>query len=143
MMRPLIAVVDRDAAFLDLLDDLLGDEGFRTLRCATGAGARERIRAARPSPVILELWLERPDTGCRLLADLRRDPPTARTPVLICSTRVPLPAHQPIPSHWPAVAILQKPFELDDLLGQIRTLLRLQSPDGATESVGTEQSPAA
>src|SRR4051794_18484868 len=143
MTPPLIAVVDRDPSILDLLDDLLGDEDFRTLRCPTGEGAHERIRAAKPALVILEPWLERPDTGCRLLADLRRDPATARTPVLICSTRVPLPAHLSIPSHWPPVATLRKPFDLDDLLGWIRTLLRLESPDGAAASAGTEQSPAA
>lgn len=140
---PLVAVVDRDDTFLDLVDDLLIDEGYRTLRCPTSTGAQERIRAARPALIILDLWLERPELGWQLLGDLRRDQRTAMIPVLICSTSVPLPENLPIPAHWPPTATLPEPFKLDDLLGQIRALVRSEAPSGMAQVAHSGQIPAA
>jgi DNA-binding response OmpR family regulator len=119
----------------------LRDEGA-PVRVSLAQRRYELVGGNRPALIFLGPWLERPDTGWHLLENLRRTPLSARTPMLICSTSVLLPAHQPFPPHWSPVAILRKPFELDDLLGQIRALLRSVSLVAASELAHAELRPA-
>jgi CheY-like chemotaxis protein len=120
---PLIAIVDDDMPFLELMDDLLRDAGFRTIGCATTSDALATVARARPDLVILDLWMETRDAGWQLLDRLRRDPGTAAVPVLICSAD-----HEGLSEHAERLSAdgytaLAKPFDLEDLLAAVSTLL--------------------
>lgn len=122
-MQPLIVVVDNDEPFRDLLTDVLGDEGYRVVTSTTGADALAVIRQARPALVILDLRMEAPDAGIQLIRAMRGNPLTATLPLLLCSADVAgMAQHAPFlqEHHVPS---LNKPFDLDQLLGLIRRLI--------------------
>lgn len=132
-MQPVIVVIDNDEPFRDLLTDVLSDEGYRVVTAMTGADAAETIRQARPALVILDLRMEAPDTGIQIIRAVRGNPLTAALPLLLCSADVAgMTLHAPFlrEQHVPA---LNKPFDLDQLLIQVR---RLIAPFDASDAQG-------
>lgn len=123
MAAPLIAVIDDDAMLRDLLHEVLSDEGYRTLLLSETTGIAEALHQARPRLILLDIRLEDRETGWRVLEELRRDTVTAHLPVIICSAdRRCLQERADYLAHLGYVA-LEKPFDLDDLLAQVRDCL--------------------
>lgn len=132
-MQPEIMVVDNDEPFRDLLVDLLSDEGYRVVTAMSGADAIETIRQTRPALVILDLRMEAADSGIHLIRAVRGNPLTATLPLLICSADVAgIALHAPFLQEQ-QVAVLNKPFDLDRLLGLIRQLI---APFDASDAQG-------
>jgi CheY-like chemotaxis protein len=104
MPGPLIALVDDDALILGLMEELLMDEGYRALVFRGGAGVVATLGHLRPALVILDLRLERPDEGLRLLAALRAAPATTCLPVLLCTADAAFPRE-----HGPGLAATGDP----------------------------------
>ena len=128
MAGELIAVVDDDAPFLDLMDLLLRDEGYRTLLRQAGDGAYDLIQAAQPDLVILDLRLERPDGGLAVLAQLRRDPATRTIPIILCTADTWYLREQGDRLREQGYALVPKPFDLDALLVTVAAALGHQPP---------------
>jgi len=132
-MQPVIVVVDNDEPFLDLLTDVLGDEGYRVVTAMTAADALETIHQARPALVILDLRMDAPDSGIQIIRAVRSNPLTRTLPLLLCSADVVgIAAHAPFleKHHVPA---LNKPFNLERLLVLVRQLI---SPFDASDAQG-------
>ena len=55
MGRYLIAVINDDKPYIDMMAEVLGDEGYRTVACLASAGAFALIRREQPDLVILDL----------------------------------------------------------------------------------------
>lgn len=112
-----VAIVNDDENFLILMEQALGDEGFDTLLCRESISALERMRAFRPHTIVLDIRMERPDTGWALLDQLKQDQCLAGVPVLICSSDVAVPRGGPSYLQDKACWALPMPFDLDDLIG--------------------------
>lgn len=82
---PLIAIINDDPQVLTLFVLLLEDAGYRTVTYACAAGAHAWVTQMQPALLILDINMERPDSGWHVLDDLRRAPATQRLPVLIYS----------------------------------------------------------
>ena len=119
-----IVVVEDDAAFQDLLDTVLTAEGYTVLRWTQGAGADTFIRDVQPDLVILDLWLEHPDAGSMVLGLLMVDPATRFIPVLICSAYRQLLGDQEAQLRTHGYIILDKPYQIEELLAHVHILLR-------------------
>ena len=120
---PRVVVIDDDGACLALICEILGDAGYRATGWRTSRGALERLREQPPAAVIVDLWIEDPDAGWRLLAALRADPCLRHLPVVVCSAATASlreRADELRRAGWRAVA---KPFDLDDLLGTVAALI--------------------
>ena len=76
-------VINDDALYLDMMHEILTDEGFRMTRCATSASAGGVVEQIQPAAVILDLRMERPDSGVAVLQQLRDNPRTAHIPVVM------------------------------------------------------------
>ncbi len=85
----LVLVVDDEADLLEIVTDRLQREGYRVVTARDGLEAIERVRAARPACIILDLKMPRLG-GFEALADLRREAPEARVIVLTGSPNRPL-----------------------------------------------------
>lgn len=84
-MRPsLIVVVDDDPTLQKLLDKILRLEGYQTRLWSRSVGAYELVRDEQPNLVLLDMNLEQPRAGLRVLEQLRADGATAGVPVLVC-----------------------------------------------------------
>lgn len=117
---PLILIVEDDPDIAGLLEIALQEAGYRTLRAETGHTAEELARQARPDLVLLDLSL--PDKpGQAVLFTLRQQPETARIPVIVVTGYA-----EPVTTiaGWPAITVVEKPFDLDALLALIRDCLQ-------------------
>lgn len=123
MAAPLIAVIDDDAMLRDLLHEVLSDEGYRTLLLGETTAIVEAIHQARPQLIVLDIRLEERETGWRVLEDLRRDTVTAHLPVIICSADQRCLQERADYLDRLGCVSLEKPFDLDDLLAQVRACL--------------------
>ncbi len=123
MAKPLIAVVNDDTIFLELMHDLLTEEGYRTAIWKEGDKAYEMIKEHRPLLVILDIRMERPDTGWMVLELMRLDPETAQIPVIICSADTERIRAKEAYLREKGCQILEKPFLLEDLLDKVRSFI--------------------
>jgi CheY-like chemotaxis protein len=120
---PLIAIVDDDRAFIELMEAALADEGYETIACADSEWAYDLIARSQPALVLLDIRMAYPTAGWDVLTLLRFDPTTAQLPVIICSADQFFIASHREQLHAAGCAILLKPFGLDDLLRTVRSLL--------------------
>ncbi|MGI8856601.1 MAG: response regulator [Thermomicrobiales bacterium] len=123
MAKPLIAVVNDDTIFLELMHDLLTEEGYRTAIWKEGDTAYEMIKEHRPILVVLDIRMERPDTGWMVLELMRLDPATAKIPVIICSADTERIRAKEAYLRGKNCDILEKPFLLEDLLDKVRPFI--------------------
>src|SRR5689334_3006944 len=80
-----IAVLDDSSALLDLMKDLLEDEGYKVVILNTSAGAHKALKELQPALIIIDFVLEEPDSGWQLMQILTLDPHTKEIPIIICS----------------------------------------------------------
>ncbi len=113
----LIAVIDDDSPFLDLLRDLYEGEGYRVEVGNVMDGALDLLRRAPPDLMVLDLTIgaERA-AGLTLLRTLRADPQFARLPIIVASAATDLlTTHAAEFARLNAIA-LAKPFDLYHLM---------------------------
>ncbi|MCA1723425.1 MAG: response regulator [Thermomicrobia bacterium] len=123
MAKSLIAVVNDDTLFLELMHDLLTQEGYRTAIWKEGDKAYEMIKEHRPVLVILDIRMERPDTGWMVLELMRLDPATAQIPVIICSADTARIREKEAYLREKGCDVLEKPFLLEDLLERVHAFI--------------------
>ena len=116
MERPLVVVVNSDEPFLELMAQLLQDEGYQPLILHENNAAYEVIKNRKPQLVFLELLLTDPERGWMVLNKLRLNPETAHIPVIIASTATDLIQRNEENLRAKRCDILLKPFELEELL---------------------------
>jgi CheY-like chemotaxis protein len=117
-----IVVVDDSADILELLEDVLTDEGFRVIACREATEALETVASEQPALVMVDLVMAGV-TQWELVDAMLSDPRTAHTTVIVCSGAThELQAGE---ARLPAdrCAVLVKPFAIDALLGKIELLL--------------------
>lgn len=120
MAGPLIAVLDDDPAFLNMMQLLLTQEGYRTIPWREGQSAVEMIRRERPDVVIVDLHMARSETGWGIIDELRRHPETTDLPVIVCSGDSLALREKAAFLRQSRCVALEKPFDLDDLLDKVR-----------------------
>jgi CheY-like chemotaxis protein len=80
-----------------------------------------------PDLVLLDIRMEEPDTGWKVLARLRSEPETCETPVIMCSAN--LDRRDQI-RDWAGVTkvfLLPIPFDVDDLFSIVAKALDVSS----------------
>jgi len=118
MLAPTIAVIHTDSSFLDLLHDLLPDEGYRVLPLDI-RDAATAVSDALPALVILDLWVDTPLDGWNLLLQLRGDVATTGIPAILLSEDHRFTEHKVVSLAAMNCTVLNKPFDLDDLLAAV------------------------
>jgi putative two-component system response regulator len=124
-----IAIVDDDPVFLELMSDLLGDgEGYEVLTSYDWPNSQRFVAAAQPDLVILDLMMGREQSGWVVLDQLRAHPATCDVPVILCSAAVPALDQHAARLREDAVRTLSKPFDVDDLLRLVSSLVSEARP---------------
>ena len=103
-----VLVVDDERYIVDLLTDLLQDEGYHVLRASDGQAALEILSQQLPDLVVADVMMPRID-GMRLLALIREQ--NRNLPVILMSAAVTPQSDD--------VTFLRKPFDIDVLLALI------------------------
>ena len=118
---PTIAIVEDQQAIAELLTEVLTDAGFAPLRAPTAGAAAAFVRDVDAEIVLLDVMMPQM-SGWSVLEQLRADPATRETPVVIISAVYDRPGLHPIPPGGP-VRFAAKPFDVAELLATIRQLL--------------------
>ncbi len=121
--RGSIVVVDDDPVLRLLLDDMLRGEGYCTTLVADGGVVSTVIRDVNPDLVILDLWLERPDSGWRILRELHSNLGTRNLPVILYSAHVITLAELKQTYPEARYEFITKPFDTNTLLALVQELL--------------------
>ncbi len=118
---PLILIVEDDATILDLLQQVLGDDGYATQGVANGQAALTAIEAHRPDCILLDLHLPIVDGEgvLRVLVERGTPPPV----LLMTSDRYARRFNRAdgVVGHIP------KPFDLDHLSVAVEMALHIHS----------------
>jgi two-component system response regulator MprA len=121
MSSPTVLVVDDDPGIRESVTEVLSAEGYRVLEAPDGEEALVRLDGLEGRCVVLlDLAMPRMN-GLELLRELSRSGRSERFPVVVMSAN----AH-PRELEFPqVVALLRKPFELDELLRWVEVCSRL------------------
>lgn len=112
-------MVNDDTAFLNLMHELLTDEGYNCFLHIVGSTAYEKIRDEQPDLVVLDIRMNEPESGWHVLDLMRLDPETREIPVIVCSAdSIQLRDKAERLKKHNAVAI-EKPFDLQELLENV------------------------
>jgi len=133
---PRILVVDDDPALRELLADYLGASGFVVDVAGDGRQMHERMAAARPDALVLDLMLPG-DDGLTLARELRR---TSTLPILMLSARGE-EIDRVVGLEMGADDYLGKPFSPRELLARLRALLR-RAQAGVPAAAGSPEGDA-
>jgi CheY-like chemotaxis protein len=112
---PWLAVVDDDRELQDMMRQVLAMLGWGPIPITTASGAFERIVDTHPDAVILDLHLESREAGWRVLEQLTTDPRTGSIPIIIWSGDVRELEEKGAWFREHSIAVLPKPFEMDEL----------------------------
>ena len=118
-----VVVVDDNRIFVDLVRDLLEDEGWETVALHRGDAAFATIKREQPDLVILDIRMEEPDTGWQVLALLVLDPATRHIPVLMSSSDWNQLYQKDAWLQAHGVGILPRPFDLADLTATLERVM--------------------
>jgi CheY-like chemotaxis protein len=112
-----ILVVDDETAIVDLLNDILSDEGYDVVTAHDGKSALALLRnGLRPAVVITDLMMPNLD-GMGLYRAIRSELSTQRTGVVLVSA-----GNNKVQLNDPRAVFVPKPFSIDQLLTTIERL---------------------
>jgi CheY-like chemotaxis protein len=122
-----ILVIDDKSELLHLMRRVLEDEEYQVSILQDGRDAFAQVKTQLPDLLILDLKLG-DISGQDVLKQLKHDQVTAEIPVIVYTAAV-LEAEEVSrlissdPAHYLNVRVVQKPFELEDLLVLVERLL--------------------
>jgi two-component system, OmpR family, response regulator VicR len=127
--QPHVLVINDTQEILDLMQELLEDEGYRvtTSLALLDIG---RVKALAPNIIVQDLLFEgTQELGWKFLTLVRLDPELARVPVVLCTAAVrtvndPEMAEQ---LDRKGIRVVLKPFTIEDLLTTLSEVLTAQS----------------
>ncbi len=118
-----IAVVDDTNEFLRFMEELLVEEGYEAVLWASGAGAHDMVLREKPALVVLDIRMEREDSGMLVLELLRLDVHTVTIPVIVCTADMTFIREQEARLQQLHCELQPKPFALDDLMEKVTRLI--------------------
>jgi DNA-binding response OmpR family regulator len=107
-----VLVVDDEPMVRETLGQVLTDEGYVVDFAVDGETALERVHAARPDVILLDLMMPGMN-GRQFLQALRDDPMYATVPVLVMT------AVHGLEVRLDASDVVEKPFNVDELLNKL------------------------
>lgn len=121
-----IVVVNDSPEFLELMAELLHSDNYAaTVIDGDRDNAVDLVRAAEPDGLIIDLRQGSGQLhGMDVIREVRRDPKLSELPTLICSgdTRALAELADELKS-LRRVSVIEKPFNIDELLATLETLL--------------------
>ena len=120
--RTHVFVVNGSPAVLDMLREVLEEEGYRATACVFAPDVFARIVAARPDALVVDVAPGDP-AGWELLQRLHGDLATTAIPVLVTSTTPRLLEQaRADAARYRRYLALGKPYALEDLLAAVRAM---------------------
>jgi DNA-binding response OmpR family regulator len=119
-----IAVLDNDESILQLMGEVCADEGWEAMPFVRAAGVVETLGQEKPDAIILDARLDGHQGGWRVLGQLLDNTATRGIPIAVWTGGGDGVEDR---EEWlldHRVAVIHKPFELDDVYETLRAMLR-------------------
>ena len=118
-----ILVINDTQEVLEVMRDLLEDEGYRVTLHSDAIRDIERIREIAPDMVILDHLMGDEEYGWQTIQKLRLDRDLAQLPIIVCTAAARMVRE--LEGHLKAkdITVVLKPFDIDDLLNAVRAAL--------------------
>jgi CheY-like chemotaxis protein len=129
--QPHILVLNDSQEILDLLQELLEEEGYRVSTSITVLNL-EKLKAIAPDLIVQDLLFEgMHETGWTFLTMSRLDPDLARVPLVLCTAAVTTIKDPEMAEQLKrlGVRIVLKPFDINQLLAAIEECLAASKVD--------------
>lgn len=81
--KPKILLVDNDVDFIDLNKAVLENNGFDVAVAYSGQETMDKVRFEQPDLIVLDLMMEKHDTGFGVAKALKSDPIYRKIPILM------------------------------------------------------------
>jgi DNA-binding response OmpR family regulator len=118
-----ILVVEDDAITRLVISEYLAAHGYRVALAASGPEGLTSFRANPPDLVLLDVLLPRKN-GFVTCFEMKQEEHGKRTPILLMSAVVRrTPEAEDLLRELRAEELLQKPFDLEELLARVRKLI--------------------
>lgn len=114
-----ITVVNDYPEFLDMIDELLQEEGYEVTTLPKHQGAFEQIKASQPDVVICDLVFDNEPIGFALVDMLYLEPKTRAIPIILCTAATDKIREISPSLDAKGIRWLEKPFAIEDLLKRI------------------------
>lgn len=123
-MAQRIVVVEDTSELLMLFGEILREEGYQVALFSSPLLAVEKISAASPDLIILDYLFGQEAYGWQILQALKLNRETACVPVIICTAASRIAQELDGYLATREVALLPKPFSVDELLTVVQQMLR-------------------
>ena len=117
----IILIVDDNISFLEMLDAFLTDEGYEVLTTSNGRIAQDKFSEFNPDVVLTDIVMPEVD-GIELLIGLRKINSDIVVMAMSGGNKGHADSYLRMAEKLGANIILNKPFELSELLEQIKKL---------------------
>lgn len=125
-MKPLVMIVEDEAALVTMLRYNLEKEGFRVAEAADGEEALTVVEETSPDLILLD-WMLPMMSGIEVCRQLRRKPNTKDVPIVMITARGE-ETDKIRGLNTGADDYITKPFSMPELMARIRALLRRTQP---------------
>ncbi len=127
MSKKKILLVDNDVDFIDLNKAVLENNGFDVVAAFSGREALTKVQFEQPDLIVLDLMMEKHDTGFAVAKSLKADPRYKSIPILMLTavgSETGMDFSQDLDGYWMKTdAYLSKPVMPEDLVKKISELL--------------------
>ena len=118
-----VLVIEDDPWTRTITTALLAGEGFAVVEAKNGEEGLKLARLHVPDAILLDLALPT-KSGLEVLRELKSEPPTQDIPVIVVSAYGTLMNENDATQ---AIGVIQKPFDYDDLVGQVERATSVRS----------------
>ena len=127
-LKAKILLVDDDLDFLEMHKAVLVRNGYNVLTASSSQEGLERVRTDLPDLIILDLMMEKHDSGFSFSKQVKKDPLFKRIPILMVTSVAEATGYQfslDKDGYWmKADDFLDKPVMPDVLIGRVEKLLK-------------------
>jgi CheY-like chemotaxis protein len=120
---PHILVTNHAPEILELMRELLTDEGYRVTVASRGDQTLDSIAAIAPDLIVIDYMWPSSDNEWTLLNLLRMDPRTRSIPCILCTGAVAQVRGMEDHLHSMGIRVVYKPFDIAVLVGEVQTAL--------------------
>ncbi len=122
-----ILLVDDDADFIEATRAALENHGFEVVTASSGKEGLGKVRFEQPDLIVLDLMMERHDTGFAVAKAVKADPVFQKIPILLLSSSAATRGYdfsQELDGYWMKTdAYASKPLPPEELIKLIEGLL--------------------
>ena len=128
-----ILLVDNDVDFVDLSKAVLENNGYEVVTAFSGREGLDKVKVEQPDVIVLDLMMEKHDSGCSFAKQIKADPLYKQIPILMLTSVADVTGFgfsQELDGYWMKTDdYVEKPIMPDELLKRVKSLLEKSKED--------------